>query len=448
MDSTPEITLEELSKHNNINDCWIAIEGKVYNVTKWIAAHPGGEITIVDMAGQDATDVFTAFHPARVAKLLPKYFVGNLVGVEVLPVVLEHRQLRKQLEEAGFFETDFSFYYKLFSVLVPLFGLVVAGVVLTSSVAIHMLCAVVLGMLWNQSMLIGHDTGHNSITKNRMIDSYIGLFCGNIFTGVGIQWWKSEHNVHHITCNSIDYDPDVQHIPVFALNAKFFSSRYSLFHMREMTFDRVAAFLVQYQHLTFYPIMIVARINLYFQTLILLVRGKNIPWRKRELMGLVIFWTWFGALLSALPSLVERAAFASICFAVGGILHDQICLSHFPMPTFEGRPKNDTFVVTQLNHTLNIDCPTWLDWFHGGLQFQVEHHLFPRMPRHNLRKVKGIVQAFCKKHGLNYHSATFTEANKMVIRALHSAAMEARKLTSPGAGFEKSMLWDMMNARG
>lgn len=67
------------------------------------------------------------------------------------------------------------------------------------------------------------------------------------------------HNVHHLACNNVQYDPDIQHVPLFAVSEKYFNSLYSFYHKRKMTFDRAARFLVSYQHWTFYPIMAVAR---------------------------------------------------------------------------------------------------------------------------------------------------------------------------------------------
>lgn len=67
----------------------------------------------------------------------------------------------------------------------------------------------------------------------------------------------------------------------------------------------------------------------------------------------------------------------------------------------------------------DIDCPTWMDWFHGGLQFQTEHHLVPRMPRHKLRKFRSeVVKPFCEAHGLTHDAPSFWEANAQVWRTL------------------------------
>ncbi|KAL8555170.1 hypothetical protein ACS0TY_003107 [Phlomoides rotata] len=86
-----------------------------------------------------------------------------------------------------------------------------------------------------------------------------------------------------------------------------------------------------------------------------------------------------------------------------------------------------------------------MDWFFGGLQFQLEHHLFPRLPRCNLRKVSPIVQELCKKHNLPYRSLSFFEANKWTLKTLRTAALEAWDFSSAAP---HNLLWDAVNTHG
>jgi len=93
----------------------------------------------------------------------------------------------------------------------------------------------------------------------------------------------------------------------------------------------------------------------------------------------------------------------------------------FPMYCFS----DEEYPRRQLRTTMDIDCPEWFDWFHGGLQFQVEHHLFPRIPRHNLRQVRKLVEEYCRLIGLEYKSLGFMEANGVVFKTLAKIATEA-----------------------
>ncbi|KAK9862807.1 hypothetical protein WJX84_011685, partial [Apatococcus fuscideae] len=122
------------------------------------------------------------------------------------------------------------------------------------------------------------------------------------------------------------------------------------------------------------------------------------------------------------------AAFILLSHAAFFILHLQICLSHFAAPTFLGTPQaEEGWLALQVQGTINWSCPPWLDWLHGGLQFQIEHHLFPRMPRHNLRKASPHVQALCQELGLPYHMPSFFGAIQETFVRLRKTALLARK---------------------
>lgn len=71
---------------------------------------------------------------------------------------------------------------------------------------------------------------------------------------------------------------------------------------------------------------------------------------------------------------------------------------------------------------MDIDCPEWLDWLHGGLQFQAIHHLFPRLPRHNLRKAQKLVREFSAKTEIKYQCYGFVDGNKVMLTRLQEVA--------------------------
>ena len=75
---------------------------------------------------------------------------------------------------------------------------------------------------------------------------------------------------------------------------------------------------------------------------------------------------------------------------------------------------------------MDVDCPAWLDWVHGGLQFQAVHHLFPRMPKHNYREAQKLVRAFCKETGIPYTIFGFVEGNRVVLGRLGEIAKQVK----------------------
>merc|ERR1719440_1316143 len=156
-------------------------------------------------------------------------------------------------------------------------------------------------------------------------------------------------------------------------------------------------------------------------------------------------------MISTLPTGNERLAYILIAHAVSGLLHVQICLSHFALTAYNGRAYNnddDEWFRLQLMTTQNIDCPEWMDWFHGGLQFQIEHHLWPRLPRHNLRYASTLVRKFCEENDVHYHMPKWIEGNRELVASLKKVALNARTAKLSDGGFYTSQLWDGLNASG
>jgi len=143
---------------------------------------------------------------------------------------------------------------------------------------------------------------------------------GNLIGGISIGWWKRSHNVHHIVCNSIDHDPDIQHLPAMAVTTGIFQGFYSSYHMKEFVFDPVSRFLVAYQHWLYYPVMAFARFNLYAQSFILIFSREKVHFKALEFVTLMGFFTWLTLLICSLPS-NERLMYLLISHGVSGVLH-------------------------------------------------------------------------------------------------------------------------------
>lgn len=295
------------------------------------------------------------------------------------------------------------------------------------------LSATFLGLLWHQLVFTVHDAGHMGITHGFHTDTCIGILIANFLGGLSVCWWKRNHNVHHIVTNSAEHDPDIQHMPFFAISPRFFESLRSTYYDRVMRYDAVAKFTLRYQHWLYYPILTFGRFNLYVLSwqYIFLGQGprKGPAWWHRylEVAGQLFFWYWFGYLTvyKSIPTGWDRFAFIMISHAITMPVHAQITLSHFAMSTADFGVA-ESFPQRMMRTTMDIDCPAWLDFFHGGLQFQAVHHLFPRIPRHNLRKTQPLVREFCKEVGIPYEVYGFVEGNGKVVSHLGEIAKQAR----------------------
>lgn len=437
-------TSEELRRHNSRSDLWISIQGKVYDVTHWMKDHPGGDLPLLSLAGQDVTDAFIAYHPGTAWAHLDRFFIGRLVDYRVSEVSRDYRRLVAEFSKSGLFERKG--HVTLFTVIsiFVMFAVAVYGVLGSESTLVHLLSGGLMGFLWIQSGWIGHDSGHYRVMTTRGLNRLAQVLSGNFLAGISIEWWKRNHNAHHIACNSLDFDPDLQHMPFFVVSPKLFNSLKSYYYDRKMDFDAISRLFVSYQHWTFYPVMCFARINLFAQSIILLAQ-KRVPNRNQEILGVALFWVWYPLLVSCLPNWGERIMFVLASFSVTGIQHIQFCLNHFSSSVYVGHPGGNDWFEKQTMGTLNITCSPWMDWFHGGLQFQVEHHLFPRLPRCNLRKISPFVRELCKKHKLPYSTTSFWGANVRTIATLRAAALQARDLGNP---VPRNLVWEAVNTHG
>lgn len=289
-----------------------------------------------------------------------------------------------------------------------------------------------LGLFWHQLVFTAHDAGHMGITHNFTVDTLIGIIIADFLGGLSLGWWKRNHNVHHIVTNSPEHDPDIEHMPIFAVSHRFFDSLRSTFYDRIMDYDMVAKFVVRYQHYLYYPVLTLGRFNLYrlsWEHLLLGLGPKRGPaWWHRwfEIAGQMFFWSWFGygILYKSIPTMGSRIVFIMVSHMVTGPLHLQITLSHFAMSTAD-LGVDESFPQKMLRTTMDVDCPEWLDFIHGGLQFQAIHHLYPRIPRHNLRRTQRLVQQFCDESGIPYALYGFVDGNKEVIGRLREVARQA-----------------------
>jgi delta8-fatty-acid desaturase len=346
-------------------------------------------------------------------------------------VVRKYRLLYQRLLDEGLFNCNYSAY----AIETCRYTFFFCSMLFFLRLGWYCMSAFWLGCLWHQLVFTVHDAGHMAITHNFHFDSVTGILIADFIGGLSVGWWKRNHNVHHIVTNSPEHDPDIEHIPFFAISHRFFQSLTSTFYERVMVYDAFAKFLLPYQAYLYYPILLFGRFNLYVLSWEYLIRGlgprNGRAWWHRwlEITGQIFFWYWYGycLLYKCVPTAGTRFAYIMISHMVTMPLHAQITLSHFSMSTSELGP-HESFPQKMLRTTMDIDCPQWLDFFHGGLQFQAIHHLFPRMPRHNFRRAQKLVQEFCDDVGIPYALYGFVDGSKEVISRLDEVGRQARIL--------------------
>jgi delta8-fatty-acid desaturase len=182
----------------------------------------------------------------------------------------------------------------------------------------------------------------------------------------------------------------------------------------------------------------IARFNLYLLSWIHVILrpstlgGSKAWWiRPTEIVFMACYWFLFGycLLLRTLPDWTTRVLFVLVSHIITMPLHVQITLSHWGMSTSD-LGEDESFPQRQLRTTMDVDCPPWLDFIHGGLQFQAVHHLFPRVPRHNLRRVQTMVKQFCEETGIQYSILGFVDGNRKVLSRLEEVGDQVKILVN------------------
>lgn len=343
-------------------------------------------------------------------------------------IVTKYRLLNDRIKSEGLYQCN----YGAYATEMCRYSLLFAGMLLSLRWGWYVPSGICMGAFWHQLVFAAHDAGHMGITHDFHTDTIIGIFIADFMGGLSIGWWKRSHNIHHIVTNSPEHDPDIEYLPFLAVSHRFLRSLRSTYYERMMEYDAIAKFCVKFQKYAYYPLMIFGRFNLYRLSWEYLL-GSKAPrkgpawWHRHlEIVGQIFFWTWYGygIIYKSIPDNWSRFAFFIISHVIVAPLHVQITLSHFAMSTANLGPQ-ESFPQKMLRTTMDVDCPQWLDFFHGGLQFQAIHHLYPRIPRHNLRQTQKLVQEFCNEVGIPYALYGFVDGNKQVIGRLAEVTRQA-----------------------
>ncbi|KIJ45688.1 hypothetical protein M422DRAFT_59827 [Sphaerobolus stellatus SS14] len=348
---------------------------------------------------------------------------SNLDPDTQLEHVRAYRALHDRIKQAGLYQTRYLTGYGPEILRYTLLATISA---IAYQKAYFLTSALALGLLWHQVVFTVHDLGHCGVTHDYLKDRLIAIFLADLVGGVSVGWWCDNHNIHHLVTNHPSHDPDIQHLPFFAISPVFLRNLWSSYYKRILPFDAASALFITIQHKLFYIVMSLARFNLYRLSYeFLLLRAKRNWAFYTEVTCLVLFWSWYGTLLYSIGDRKTALAYLLISNVVPSPLHVQIVLSHFSRSTEDLGPQ-ESFPHRQLRTTADVICPPSLAFIHGGLHLQVTHHLFPRLPRHNLLEASLLVKEYAKEQGLEYAEFGFIKGNSDVRGVLREVAKQVR----------------------
>jgi len=439
----PEYSRSEVKKHSSRDDLWVIISNEVYDLTSWVGKHPGGPRILEVQAGFDVTTPFIVNHTPEIRKRANAFKVGVLKKSDhekVSELSKDLLALRETLRKEGYYERDFSETKRI--VVRSLAFLICAWyfVAKCEALTLQVLGGLSMVMFLQQTAFLVHNMGHNSVTNDRYLDYLFGSIFMSVL-GFSMSWWKMNHHTHHVVTNSVEHDPDIQHLPFISVNkAQLTQAYWSKYYGKWFEFDRIAKSLIQYQHFTIFLVYGLSRFYLHLRSLETLLTCKHVPSLNRsiELLGWCLYCCWQFAFYRSAGSF-ERSliVFAVTSVAFGLLISIQIGISHFISPVVHFHPDHKNWFRHQIETTIDIDCYKINDWFHGGLQFQVAHHIFPAMPSRNLRKTRDRIKEVLKKHDVKYPEMTFFDMIVTLWNHFANVAEESSKLPPVYAPKEK-----------
>jgi fatty acid desaturase len=290
-----------------------------------------------------------------------------------------------------------------------------AAVVVFGATWWQLVTAVVLGLAFVQSGFIGHDTGHKQISKSKVPSELLGRLHMNLLIGVTYGWWINHHNRHHSNPNNLDKDPDTLR-------------RQVIFDADEMPAKGTTPFrrfVIRFQSVMFFVLLGQEAWRLHASGF---KAAKAGVLKSAGLeLGLVILHGALGlAVLFVFLSPLQAVVFVLINQAVFGLyLGCVFAPNHKGMVVHRSDVELD-WLHRQVLTSRNVRSTRFTDFVYGGLNYQIEHHLFPAMPRVNLRRVRPTVKAYCAEHNISYYEVSVTQSYLEVARYLAKVSDEAR----------------------
>ncbi|MFD0366055.1 fatty acid desaturase family protein [Nocardia sp. GCM10030253] len=334
----------------------------------------------------------------------------------------DYTRLLRRISDAGLMSRRPVYYAIRLSIVGTAFAAGWAAFVLIGDSWWTLLVAAFMAVAFAQIALVMHDVAHRQVFRLRQPTELVGRLVGNAGIGLGYGWWQDKHTRHHANPNHEELDPDVAPDILVWSQQQARASR-----GLPRLIGRAQAFL-------FFPLLLLEGLNLHVAG-VRALRNRSV--KHRGLEGALLFGhfaTYLAALFAVLPA-DKALAFLVVHQGLFGLYMGCIFApNHKGMPTLTGEDRPD-YLRRQVLTSRNVRGGTLTDLALGGLNYQIEHHLFPSMPTPNLRHAQVIVRDYCSEIGVPYHETGLISSYREALRHLHHVGIPLRAPDRhPGAG--------------
>jgi fatty acid desaturase len=323
--------------------------------------------------------------------------------------------LSRQVRAQGLLRRRYGFYWAHIVGAMTGFALVWVGVVWLGDSWWQLLLAVALAVVCAQFGFLGHDAAHRQVFASHRANEWAARLLSGAFGGLSYGWWIGKHNRHHAAPNQEGRDPDIAP-GALAFTPSAVRSR-----------GRIGRALARHQGWLFFPLLTLEGVNLHIQSVQTVLRPSTRP-DHRGIEALLVL-SRLGGYLAAVFLLLppgKALAFLALQTAVFGVLLGAaFAPNHKGMPIVPATTRLD-FLQRQVLTSRNIRGNPLVDLAMGGLNYQIEHHLFPSMPRPNLRRARPLVRSYCAENGVPYTETGLLESYGIVVRHLNAVGLGAR----------------------
>ena len=319
----------------------------------------------------------------------------------------EYAQLSRQIKESGLLDRRSGYYFwKITATAALLIGGWVVFVLVGNSWW-QLAVAAFLAVVFTQIGFLGHDAGHRQIFSSRRANYVLGILLGNLGIGLSYGWWVSKHNRHHAHPNTEGEDPDIM------LSALAFTSS------QARASQGLARLVYRFQGYLFFPMLLLEAVSLHASSIRALT-SRAARYRAWEAALLTIHVAGYLAVVFLVLPPVKAVVFILVQQGLFGLyLGSSFAPNHKGMPILDAADQTD-FLRRQVLTSRNVRGGWLTDFALGGLNYQIEHHLFPSMPRPNLRHAQILVAAFCQQQDLAYCETGLLDSYAQALRYLNS----------------------------
>jgi fatty acid desaturase len=326
----------------------------------------------------------------------------------------DYAELSRRIASAGLMKRRTGRYLVRMTIVFGLLGAGWAGFALVGDSWWQLLTAVGLGVVFTQIGFLGHDAGHRQIFTSKKGADRFGLIAGNLLIGLGYGWWMDKHTRHHANPNHEDKDPDVAPGVIMWTRQQGLSS------------GRFLRVLTRIQAYAFFPLLLLEGLSLHVASIRAVLRREG---RRPLVEGILLFAHIAGNVAAAFIVLSPGKAvlFLAIQQGVFGLyMGCSFAPNHKGMPVLGDGDQLD-YLRKQVLTSRNVAGGPVVDTLLGGLNYQIEHHLFPSMPKPNLRRAQPIVRAYCAEQGISYTETSAFASYAEALRSLHDVGAPLRR---------------------